>query len=221
MLCWVIYSTNYDFFHFWLCFLFFFLPTLMTSQCTDVPEWDPPTALCRLRHTAVSTCSAGEVATWCTGSWGPDRRCLGPASGLWASKRSNQNEANRNVGNVCSCVFICITDDGSVKAGEREVEEARKRRKMPAYLVLVWWYLWGFGNWGCCWESQSASSSWPDEQGCCCVRKTKKRVKSRTPRDNQGGVSSPPLRSWLTLGPEDAAGADGASASAACLRLRS
>lgn len=36
-----------------------------------------------------------------------------------------------------SCVFVCTTGKGWVKAGEREVEEARKGRKMPAYLVLV------------------------------------------------------------------------------------
>lgn len=52
-------------------------------------------------------------------------------------KGSDQNEANQNVGNVCGCVFICIRGEGSVKAWEREVVEARKRRKMPAYLVLV------------------------------------------------------------------------------------
>lgn len=52
-------------------------------------------------------------------------------------KRAIKNEANRNVGNVCGCVFICVTGEGSVKAAEREVEEARKGRKMPAYLVLA------------------------------------------------------------------------------------
>lgn len=75
---------------------------------------------------------------------------------------------------VCSCsvkVCFCARGKGQVRAGE--VEEARKRRKMPAYLALVWWYLWGFGNWGCCWASRSASSSWPGEQGCHCVRKWK------------------------------------------------
>lgn len=79
---------------------------------------------------------------------------------------------------VCSCsvkVCFCVRGKGQVRAGE--VEEARKRRKMPAYLALVWWYLWGFGNWGCCWVSRSASSSWPGEQGCHCVRKWKHKFK--------------------------------------------
>lgn len=54
---------------------------------------------------------------------------------------------------------------------------------MPAYLALVWWYLWWFGHWvelNCCWESRSASSSWPGERGCRCVRKWKHSQKLHT-----------------------------------------
>lgn len=104
---------------------------------------------------------------------------------------------------------------------------------MPAYLVLVWWYLWGFGNWGCCWESQSASSSWPGEQGCRCVRRWKQSKVAHISTQShhsfcsiQTGHCIPPsipppcISSWLTPAPVDAAVADGASESAACLHFR-
>lgn len=93
---------------------------------------------------------------------------------------------------------------------------------MPAYLVLVWWYLWGFGYWGCCWASRSASSSWPGEWGWCCGRKLKPKLHRFCTFNRNGTPNTHPhthvaLSSWLTLVPENAVVADGASVSAACL----
>lgn len=92
---------------------------------------------------------------------------------------------------------------------------------MPAYLVLVWWYLWGFGNSGCCSESQSASSSSLDEQERCCERKKLWRLAIiLSGQRNPPPTPQPCASSWLTLDPEGAEVTDEASASAACLHFR-